>query len=266
MKKIIFFDIDGTLTKETDGTIPESCISAIRKARKCGHLMYINTGRCFQNVEPRFQEIGFDGIVCGCGTNLYSGGKELLYVSQTHTLTMEILRAARQADVDIAFESKYEVCFDTSRSIRHPEAAELFQSFRDVHHYPMRTDLTEEDFFCDKFVVWYQDESQLAAFRAVSDAYFDCIDRGGTFREFVPKGYSKATGIARIVAHHGISMENTFAIGDSNNDLPMLTAVHTAIAMGNASPASLFAKVSYVTTKASEDGILHALSHFGFLD
>lgn len=207
MKKIIFFDIDGTLTKETDGTIPESCISAIRKARKRGHLMYINTGRCFQNVEPRFQEIGFDGIVCGCGTNLYSGGKELLYVSQTHTLTMEILRAARQADVDIAFESKYEVCFDTSRPIRHPEAAELFQSFRDVHHYPMRTDLTEEDFFCDKFVVWYQDESQLAAFRAVSDAYFDCIDRGGTFREFVPKGYSKATGIARIVAHHGISME-----------------------------------------------------------
>ena len=108
--------------------------------------------------------------------------------------------------------------------------------------------------------------SPLALHGALPDAYFDCIDRGGTFREFVPKGYSKATGIARIVAHHGISMENTFAIGDSNNDLPMLTAVHTAIAMGNASPASLFDKVSYVTAKASEDGILHALSHFGFLD
>ena len=56
--KIAFFDIDGTLTSEVDGSLPDSAILAIRQARANGNLMFINTGRCYQNVEPRFMEIG----------------------------------------------------------------------------------------------------------------------------------------------------------------------------------------------------------------
>ena len=44
MKKIAFFDIDGTLTSEIDGSIPESAVYAIRAARANGNLMFINTG------------------------------------------------------------------------------------------------------------------------------------------------------------------------------------------------------------------------------
>ena len=244
MRKIIFFDIDGTLTSETDGSIPESCIHSIREARKNGHLMYINTGRCYQNVEPRFREIGFDGYVCGCGTNLYSDDRELFYISQPRTITRELLKVARDTGVDILFESKYEVCFDTSRPLTHPDAIRQYLSFRDVHHYTMRTDLLAPDF---------------------TYRYFQCIDRGGTFREFVPIGYSKGTGIARILAHHGILPANSYAVGDSNNDLTMLSAVGNSIAMGNAAPPSLFQKVTYVTDRASCDGIRKALKHFDFI-
>ena len=63
MKKIAFFDIDGTLTSEIDGSIPQSAITAIRKARANGNLMFLNTGTCIQNVEPSFQEVGFDGFL-----------------------------------------------------------------------------------------------------------------------------------------------------------------------------------------------------------
>ena len=94
MKKIDFYDIDGTLTSEIDGSIPQSAITAIRKARANGNLMFLNTGRCIQNVEPRFQEVGFDGFVCGCGTDIYCGGKNLLHVTQSHEITMELLKAA----------------------------------------------------------------------------------------------------------------------------------------------------------------------------
>ena len=41
MKKIAFFDIDGTLTSEIDGSIPESAVYAIRAARANGNLMFI---------------------------------------------------------------------------------------------------------------------------------------------------------------------------------------------------------------------------------
>ena len=73
MKKIAFFDIDGTLTSEIDGSIPESAVYAIRAARANGNLMFINTGRCFQNVEQRFRDVGFDGFVCGCEKQLHYG-------------------------------------------------------------------------------------------------------------------------------------------------------------------------------------------------
>lgn len=262
-KKIAFFDIDGTLTSEKNGSIPDSAVTAIRAARANGNLMFINTGRCFQNVEERFRAIGFDGYVCGCGTNIYYNNQELLYKGQSHEVTMQILKQARKTKVDLLFESKTEVVFDMARPLQHPEAERQYYSFK-AKHYDMSHNPEAEDFTCDKFVIWFQEDNQLKEFRKVSDLYFDCIDRGGTFREFVPKNYSKATGIQFLLDYFGITKENAYAFGDSNNDLPMLTFVPNSVAMGNSDPESLFEKVSYVTAKASEDGIKKALEHFSF--
>ncbi len=264
MRKIAFFDIDGTLTSEIDGSIPESAVIAIQNARKNGHLMFINTGRCFQNVEQRFRDIGFDGYVCGCGTNIYCEGRDVLYISQTHETIMRILQAARKTGVDILFESRKEVAFDLSRPLVHPGALRHYNIFL-KQGYSMPEDLENPNFFCDKFVIWYQDEQQLTEFRKVSDAHFECIDRGGTFREFVPHGYSKATGIQYVLDYYKIPLENAYALGDSNNDLSMLSYVPGSIAMGNSNPTSLFDLVSYVTQKASADGIRLALEHFNFI-
>ena len=240
-RKIAFFDIDGTLTSEVDGRVPEDAAAAIAEARRGGNLMFINTGRCFQNVEARFREIGWDGYVCGCGTNLYCGGQDVLHVSQTHSTIMRILNAARQADVDILFESRIQVAFDLSRPLHHPDAVRQYESFV-RHQYDMP-----------------------AAFRRTSDRWFACIDRGGTFREFVPHGYSKASGIQYVLDYYGLDLTDAYAFGDSNNDLSMLSYVPHSIAMGNASPESLFDQVEYVTAKSSCGGIRQALAHYGFL-
>lgn len=263
-RKIAFFDIDGTLTSELDGSVPEDAAAAIAQARANGHLMFINTGRCFRNVEPRFRGIGWDGYVCGCGTNIYCEGRDVLYVSQTHATMMRILEAARRADVDILFESRSLVAFDLTRPLRHPKALRQYQTFMD-QHYHMPEDLENPNFFADKFVIWYREETQLAAFRQVSDRWFDCIDRGGTFREFVPCGYSKASGIQYVLEHYDLTLEDAYALGDSNNDLPMLSCVPHSIAMGNASPASLLEQVEYVTAPASQGGIRQALEHYHFI-
>ncbi len=262
--KIAFFDIDGTLTSEVDGTLPDSAVMAIRKARTAGNLMFINTGRCFQNVEPRFLEIGFDGIVCGCGTNIYYHGKELLHVFQRHERVMEILNQARLTGVDILFESKTEVIFDLSRGLKSPAAKKLYQEFKSLH-YDMSHALEAEDYTCDKFVIWYENGRQRADFCGVSDKYFQCIDRGNNFLEFVPHGYSKATGIQYLVDAFKLNPDDAYAFGDSNNDLPMLEYVKNSIAMGNSEPASLKEQVSYVTDNAGSDGIAKALKHFHFI-
>lgn len=267
-RKIVFFDIDGTITSEIDGSIPKSTITAIRKAQENGHLMFINTGRCMQNVEERFQEIGFDGYVCGCGTNIYCKThnklQEILYIEQSHEVVAEILQHARKFSLDLLFESKKEVRFDTARPFVTKGGEKQYQAFvkRD---YDMSHDPESQDFTCDKFVIWFSDINDLSRFREVSDRNFECIDRGGNFREFVPHGYSKATGIQRVLDYYSLNLEDAYAIGDSNNDLAMLSYVKNSIAMGNAEPKSLFNQVSYVTAKSSENGIEQALAHFNFL-
>lgn len=263
-RKIAFFDIDGTLTSEKDGSVPDSAVLAIRNARINGNLMFINTGRCLQNVEERFRSIGFDGFICGCGTNIYCSGQEILHVRQNHDLTAAILEQARLADVDILFESREEVCFDLSRPLKHPKAIRQYYAFLD-RQYDMSHSVDSQDFTCDKFVIWFQTESSLQEFRRISDQNYCCIDRGGNFREFVPYGYSKATGIQMVLDHYHLTKDAAYAFGDSNNDLPMLKFLDNSVAMGNASPESLFGQVSYITDKASENGIANALERFGFL-
>ncbi len=84
------------------------------------------------------------------------------------------------------------------------------------------------------------------------------------FYEIVPKGFSKASGIEFLINELNIPFENTYAIGDSTNDLPMLKYVKNSIAMGNSNPL-LFDLVSYVTTDIEEDGIYKALKHYSLI-
>lgn len=72
-KKVVCFDIDGTLTDNATQIIPQSAVDAIRELRKNGHMAFINTGRTLVSIEKRIRDIGFDGYICGCGTHVYYG-------------------------------------------------------------------------------------------------------------------------------------------------------------------------------------------------
>ena len=68
-----------------------------------------------------------------------------------------------------------------------------------------------------------------------------------------------------MMQHIGGDLKDVVVFGDDTNDMVMFDPQWTSVAMGNAYPASLFDRVSFVTKKASEDGIAFALEHFSFL-
>lgn len=264
-KKIAFFDIDGTLTSEVDGSIPSSVGPAIARARACGHKMFLNSGRCDSFVEQRFRALGFDGMVCGCGTNIFYDGEELMHVTLSPDIKEEILQQAALADVDLLLEGKAQVAYDLTRPLHHPDAILQYEHFQQLEHH-IQGEARDPHFIADKFCVWFQTEDQLDKFREVSDRYFTCIDRTRNFREFVPYGYSKGTGIHYLLDRFGMSLDQAYAFGDSNNDLPMLQVVPHSVVMGNAMPESLKDTAYYVAGKASEDGLAEALEHLGFFE
>ena len=259
MKKAVFFDIDGTLVTEDERMIiPESTVSAIKKARKNGHFTFINTGRTVFNVEERLRELGFNGYLCGCGTYIELEGKEIFYHTIPHDVCSGIVRLCRECDAIPLYERRDTVFFD--QTLRTNSQREEFRR----HFIKIGTDVNlpidTDDFSFDKFVIWADEKTDIEKFKRCASEYFTVIDRGNGLFENIPIDFSKATAIDVILKKIGVSYENAYAIGDSTNDLPMLNAVPNSIAMGGGK--SIHKYVSFVTKDIEDDGIEYALKHF----
>ena len=93
---------------------------------------------------------------------------------------------------------------------------------------------------------------------------YKAIDRGPGVWELVPSGFSKGTGIDVLRERLGISREQCYAFGDSQNDLSMFSHAGCSIAMGNA-PEDVKAACTFVTDRPEEHGIRNAMKHFGLI-
>ena len=89
MSKIAFLDIDGTI-RAFDGTVPESAVNAIQKARANGHQVCISSGRPVEEIEKRIIDIGFDGIISASGSYVIYGGKCIRHVYFPQELYLDI--------------------------------------------------------------------------------------------------------------------------------------------------------------------------------
>lgn len=262
MQKIIFFDVDGTLVTEDDrAIIPESTRSAIAQARKNGHLTFINTGRTIFNLSDEIKSLGFDGYICGCGTYIECKGDILLHNKLERSHCLEIAALMRKYKAAPVFERSDCLFFD-----KECEENAGIRYFKEVFiSQGIRTDRTteDEDFSFDKFVFWSDENTDVESIIKEINNDYMVIDRGNGFFENVPEGFTKATAISILLEKLGIPLENAYAVGDSPNDLPMLTAVPNSIAMGGAE--KIYPYVSFVTKPIYEDGIEYALKHYGII-
>lgn len=258
-RKAIFFDIDGTIIDNDTKRISDSTAEGIRRARKKGHLCFINTGRTKRLIEPALTDrITFDGFLLGCGTMIIYRNEVLLHKTFSRELSEEIIQFLSEHRIDALLEgseenfcmSREEIYSDTFRDM-----AEYYRS----RHYP---DFSSAAGRFDKLFAYAHDPADMALFQRRYADRLSFIDRENGFFEILSKGYSKATAIEFIAGYLNIPMENTVAIGDSNNDIPMLQCAHTAIAMGN-STEEVLETADFVTGDAGADGIWEALEWLG---
>ena len=261
-QKIIFFDIDGTLIDENTKLMSDSTKEAIRIARENGHICMINTGRTQRLVGREItDQAEFDGYLYGCGTMIVYHDEVLFHKTLPEDLSARILSALRKYKIDALLEGREEN-FSEPLENMYTESFKKFARGYAYRHYD-----TFDNAFgrYDKIFAHTDEPAAMEAFRQEFQEELDFIDRENEFYEIVPKGYSKATAIHFIADKLQIPMENTVAIGDSNNDLPMLQCVYTSIAMGN-STANVLETADYITTDVDKDGIWNALKWLGVLD
>lgn len=259
-RKAVFFDIDGTLWDEK-GWIPDSTREAIRLLRERGHYAFICTGRASSFIrDENLLSLGFDGILAGCGTYAEYHGQTLFYKRMEQELIGRTLEILREHRIPTIFEGRHHLYMDVEEFAQDPYALHVKEVLGD-DAYPVtghETDMEISKFSCSTRGVAYEEACRRL------EADFTVMLHPENCFECVPKGYSKATGIREVCRQLGIAHPDTYAFGDSVNDVEMLTYAAHGIAMGNGGQVAK-AAADYVTAPLDRDGIYHGLQHYGLI-
>lgn len=258
MFKAAFFDIDGTLYSHRTNAIPASALDALNQLHKSGMRIFLATGRSKTVLEelPALQAIPYDGAITLNGAYCYDHQALIHHDPIPREDIRALLNYLEREPTPCGFiegDRMYinfhnQRVFDVHEAI-HTPLLPLGDLRRGLTHpvYQILVYLTENDPVSKlpmphtQFARWFT--GGIDGFSATA---------------------GKAAGIAKILAHYGISREEAIAFGDAENDLDMFDAVHTAVAMGNAAPR-IQAAADYVTADIDEDGIYLALRHLGLI-
>jgi len=262
-KKIVFFDIDGTIYKFTIG-IPKDTMESIAKLKENGHIPVICTGRTRAMIYDEFMSPGFEYIVGGAGTYLEAKGEQkFLFELEKESIT-EILDAMKEFGFSPVVECVDMLYLEYENEKRNHRGNKIVAIYRDKMKEKCIDIKNAENLHASKVSGIFQEDSNLKDFAKKMEERYSVINHGNDLIELVPKPYSKATGIEALINLLGIPWENTYAFGDSFNDLEMLQYVNYGVCMGN-SDEELFQYTNYRTEAFNEGGITNALKRFGLI-
>ena len=259
-KKILFFDIDGTLWNWKN-EIPDSTAEAIRRVRKAGHLAFINTGRTRGFVRNEaLLDIGFDGIVSGCGTMIEYDGRVVYDSRIPREQAIEIVEAVRRYGCRPILEGSEYLYMDDEDFKNDWYAKKLIRELGDR----LKSIKNEwGSWEIQKLSLDIREGDIEGCEREYGDRY-DFIKHDVAVCELVPSGFSKGTGVIKVCELLDIPVSDSFAFGDSVNDTAMLITAGTGIVMGSARDG-VKDLADYVSTPQEEDGIWNACRHFGLM-
>ena len=256
---VVFFDIDGTIVENESQVIPESAVRAIAALRRNGHLAVVNTGRPYSHIDPRIRAMDFGAYICACGMEILLEDTWISRCRPDDALCRLTRDTARECDMQIAYEGEDSAIYLDGHWSTHPTAIKESGIMRQKgFRVEELNDLPQPRFL--KFVTYSCEESRKEEFFRRMAPYYEIIERI-TLQEYVLKGCSKAGGMLELLSSLGVGREDTLAIGDSTNDLPMFEAAAHTACMGDGMDA-LKEKAEYITAPVLEDGIEKALKHF----
>lgn len=268
-RKIIFLDIDGTLTEPGSNEPPDSAVRAIAEARKRGHYVFLCTGRNYDMLSPLLK-FEFDGVIASSGGYIQCGGDTIYDCPMTEeqkAKAMDVLKENGIFRTVECMDGSYtdEEFKDFLRSHKGEGNSELLrwreQIEKSLHILPMKEYKGQPVY---KIVVMSRTREQLEEPKRVLASDFEfCIQeengRGFINGEIVNRQFDKGKALKKVCRHLGIPIEDSIAIGDSMNDKEMLAAAGFGICMANGS-RELQSLADDICPSVKEDGIYKAFS------
>ncbi len=260
-KGAVFFDIDGTLVDERLGIVSPTAATkdAMKKLKQNGYLVGVATGRS----KGYMSDLGID-----FNCHIYSNGA---VVESDGVVIVNESIPPEELDrlVDFLNENKfsydvetYDRCYYSAAG--HDLLVKFLETFS-VDYSDFKPFESSEGLDVNKIVIAFDDTEMFEKLAREFEGEF-VVHRhhGYNSGEVCRLGISKATGIQAVIKCFGIDIQNTYAFGDDENDVDMLSAVGCGIAMTPHSP-KLDGVAKRFTLGVGEDGVAKALTELGLI-
>lgn len=265
--KIVFLDIDGTLFHHEIG-IPHSAIEAIHKARANGHRICVCTGRPRPDVDEQITSIGFDGLICSCGSYVEIQDQVIYQEVMPVSLLKQLHAQLQEQQIGYNLEGIHNSFLDAQAmeifinmfAIEQGMNSELARNYMNAIHMNSIDMITEADWnqIC-KISVFAKDPEAFTSIRSQLGEHLHFVMHPLSGSDILNGEISlshitKATGIDHVLSHYRMSQSDAIAIGDSMNDAEMLKHCHIGICMDNGADA-LKAISDEICPAVDQDGI-----------
>ena len=243
--KALLLDLDGT-TIPMAGELPsERVIKRVKEVIKKGIHVVIATGRIRQNASPAIEALGItDPCIFYNGAQLYHMGEQRVlqqHVIETHE-AIELLKIFKGKSIELS---------SASGKIEFVEPPKDLEKLEIFGCYVPRLTKKEADMYMLKLSAF----PHLKAIMATKT--WDGLPVVGVTNV----NATKQEAISHVINYFKIDPKEMVAVGDGENDMPMVIAAGMGVAMGNAAE-SLKEVANYITPSVEEDGVAHVIEKF----
>ena len=265
MIRLIATDLDDTLLNEHSGLNPRTK-RALDAAMAAGCGISLSSGRMVEAMVPLAKQIGVNAPML-----LYNGALAWDYATDEIIFSFEIpfetaLGIAEMAEANGFYIQAYpgrnyycnEVCEFTRRY-----ASSIRVDAIPVHR-PVSEWMREHPSGMQKLLLIDTPEGADRAKAMLSEAYptgASFMKSRAHYLEIAPEGVDKGRSLARLAEHLGLSRDEVMAFGDGQNDVTMIEAAGTGVAVANACPEAL-AVADRIAPPNTEDGVAQVIEEY----
>jgi len=266
--RLIALDLDGTLLDD-EKKVPDRNVEAIQEAARRGFKIAISTGRMVPRIEPIQDRLGVDCLVLA-----YNGGKVVGTRAEGRPLIRHKPVPADIAELFLDYSREHDLLLNfVVDDLLFAEDAPSRRRFSDL--YSRRTGA--EYHFVDldayrgkeptKMILFGDEEDVLArrdSFRAQLGPRAYVTISEPEYLEIMSPEVNKGEALRELAAHYSFDMSEVLAVGDAENDAPMLEVAGVSVAVANACETTK-ALAHHMTDATNNDGaVAEAIERFAF--
>ncbi len=246
--KIAFFDIDGTLIDIEKKHITDKTLETLHRLQDNGILICIATGRAPAEL-PKIEGVKFDAFLTYNGSYCYNDQQTIFSNPIQPEDVRTILRNATERGRSVMLATKDRLAANGRDKdlVDYAAIANIEVKVADDFDEVLNETIYQ-------LMVGGREDEYDALMKGVQHAKIAAWwDRA---MDIIPANGGKGIAVEKMLEYYHLDKSEAIAFGDGNNDIEMLKAVGTGVAMANGSER-LKAVATTVCGSCAEDGVYH---------